>query len=126
MPNSILVVEDSPTCAVDLVAILGRSGYIVDVAKTFDEMWQRLGEQTYSMILLDYLVEDDTATAHIPRVSALAPVVIVSANATAALVSQAMREGACGAVDKKCLATLPAQMHLAKRHWRERRAETRE
>lgn len=59
-PNlgTILLVEDEPDCVVVLVTFLNQNGYLVEVATTGEEALEKIGSETYDLVLLDYQLPD--------------------------------------------------------------------
>jgi two-component system, OmpR family, response regulator len=58
----ILLVEDEPDIHHLLTHVLVGSGYIVDVAETVAQAWQRLDAQSYALVIADWCLPDGDGT----------------------------------------------------------------
>lgn len=113
----VLIIDDDLAQAEMVREFLGIAGYQhVDHTADIQSAWQRLGEQAYDIILLDYRLPDGTGLELLEQLSRRGPqipVVMVTGQGNERIAVQAIQHGAADYLLKSgdYLITLPALIH---------------
>lgn len=113
----VLIIDDDLAQAEMVREFLGIAGYQhVDHTTDIQSAWQRLGEQSYDIILLDYRLPDGTGLELLEQLSRRGqhiPVVMVTGQGNERIAVQAIQHGAADYLLKSgdYLITLPALIH---------------
>jgi CheY-like chemotaxis protein/anti-sigma regulatory factor (Ser/Thr protein kinase) len=103
----VLVVDDSPTQALEVRQRLVRSGFSVQIASAGSEALEAVARDRPDIILTDLMMPEMNGfelASHIKRDYPGLPVVLMTAHGTEEIAMRALRDGAAGYVAKRNLA----------------------
>lgn len=125
----ILVVDDEEVTRLSLAEILSLEGYQVASARSGEEALQKLGEETFDLVLADLVMKKVDGLQVMEAAKELSPdtvVIMLTAYGTLESAIQAMRQGAYDYLIKPCGAqeiVASVESGLAKRRQERRRQE---
>ncbi len=93
----VLVVDDEETIVEALAAVLSSEGYEVDTAPSGEAAWERLGERTYGLVIVDLMLPDMDGLELVRRIrdeQLGSEVIIITGEASVDSAVEAMRRGA--------------------------------
>src|SRR3954465_12545397 len=101
--EKLLVVEDDHGVRTTIVTFLEMEGYAVDAVSSTDEALQRLGAQSYPIVISDIYIDDRTGLDVLEAARRKDPgcsVILMTARGTMATVMAATRGGAFDSIAK--------------------------
>ena len=103
--HTILIIDDDRLTRLSISTVLGRAGHRVEEAASGKDGLSRIAEVRPAVVLADIALPDMDGFAVLRAVHAqhpTLPVILMSADATAAMARDAVRQGAFAWLDKPC------------------------